>query len=154
MKKLFFLTMMLIASFSMSAKNVPEGYVDLGLPSGTLWKTTNESGGFYSYQQAVNKYGENLPAMWQWEELDQQCKWIWTGNGYTVEGPNGNTIFLPVTGCRTPQGHIKGMSERGFYWGYTPEGMKEVIEFFFSGKERRVVSDSPQGGCTVRLITN
>ena len=35
-------------------------YVDLGLPSGTLWKDKNESGQ-YKFQDALKKFGDNLP---------------------------------------------------------------------------------------------
>lgn len=27
-----------------------QGWVDLGLPSGSLWKNKNEEGGFYTYE--------------------------------------------------------------------------------------------------------
>ena len=40
-------------------------YVDMNLPSGTLWKLVNESNEFYEY-----------------EELIKHCQWIWTGTGY------------------------------------------------------------------------
>ncbi|HJJ45480.1 MAG TPA: hypothetical protein O0Y17_00165 [Methanocorpusculum sp.] len=46
----------------------PAGYVDLGLPSGTLWKDKNESGGFYTYDEAMKAFGNNLPTMEQFEE--------------------------------------------------------------------------------------
>ena len=42
-----------------------QGYVDLGLPSGILWKANNESG-FYDYDSAVNKYGNKLPTHEHW----------------------------------------------------------------------------------------
>lgn len=37
---------------------VPQGYVDLGLPSGTLWKNSNEFG-YYNFNDAVNRFGNN-----------------------------------------------------------------------------------------------
>ena len=40
------------------------GYVDLGLPSGTKWKSTNEIGGnngFYTYDEAISAFGDKLP---------------------------------------------------------------------------------------------
>ena len=33
----------------------PTGYVDLGLPSGTLWKDKNENG-FFTYDEAVSRF--------------------------------------------------------------------------------------------------
>ncbi len=35
-------------------KQVEEGYVDLGLPSGTLWKAENEDCGLITYDNAYN----------------------------------------------------------------------------------------------------
>ena len=35
-------------------------YIDLGLPSGTLWADCNEEG-FYYFDEAVEKYGYRLP---------------------------------------------------------------------------------------------
>ena len=79
--------------------SIPDGYVDLGLPSGTLWKDKNESG-FYSYDQAVSQFGSSLPSQGQWEELRSLCGWTWTGNGYKVIGPSGASIVLPAAGFR------------------------------------------------------
>lgn len=43
-----------------------------------------------------------IPTYEEWTELTDKCKWQW-GNyngveGYFVEGPNGNSIFLPAAG--------------------------------------------------------
>lgn len=94
---------------------VPYGYVDLGLPSGTLWKTTNENG-YYSKDELAELFGYNLPSTYQWRELINNCTWSWSGNGYRVSGPNGNHIFLPCAGYRNNNGEIRGVSERGYYW--------------------------------------
>ena len=44
------------------------------------------------------------------EELVNNCTWTWTTlngvNGYTVTGPNGNSIFLPAAGFRNRSGVI------------------------------------------------
>lgn len=37
-----------------------------------------------------------MPSEEQWMELYYYCKWKWTGEGYQVEGRNGNVIFLPA----------------------------------------------------------
>lgn len=91
------------------------GYVDLGLPSGTLWKASNENG-FYSSADAVDRFGTNLPSEFQWKELKNNCKWTWTGNGYRVTGPNGNYIHLPLSGYRTPNGQVHDVGREGSYW--------------------------------------
>lgn len=151
--------------------NVKDGYhfVDLGLPSGTMWSTKNLDG-YYAWgeitpkssydwntylwanglQNRLNKYcssntlwGEyidmderntleadddvaqqqwssnwNIPSLKQWEELESICKWTWTSfagvQGYRVKGPNGHSIFLPVTGFYS--GKTKRSTSEGHYW--------------------------------------
>lgn len=87
--------------------------VDLGLPSGTLWFTTNEND-LYDYDTAQSEYGKNLPTKEQWEELKEQCQWTWTGSGYKVTGPNGFSISLPAAGFRQCDGDVVGSD--GSYW--------------------------------------
>lgn len=80
-------------------------YVDLRLPSGTKWKSSNETG-FYTYEKAVNTFGDKLPTKKQCEELKDKCKWTWNGNGYKVTGPNGQSIVLPASGFRGCDGDV------------------------------------------------
>ena len=61
-------------------------YVDLGLPSGTLWKKWNEDN-LYEYQDAIKQFGNQIPTKKQWEELMNSCQWTLTNNGYRVVGP-------------------------------------------------------------------
>lgn len=77
-------------------------YIDLGLPSGTKWMSDNK-GILFRADEAIKIFGSLIPKIEQWEELNDKCKWSWEGNGYTVVGPNGNSIFLqapkdPMTG--------------------------------------------------------
>lgn len=152
-----------------------EAYIDLGLPSGTLWATCNlgsESkylaGDYYAWGETSTKseyteynykwgtYGNytkyvtnsaygiydgkleldkeddaatvilgeewRMPTLEEWQELKDYCTWCGysdasTNNNMVSEGtgPNGNKIFLPVTGDRG--GH--GSSYWGFYWTKT-----------------------------------
>ncbi len=43
-----------------------------------------------------------IPTVEEWEELVEKCKWNWVSykgvEGYHIEGPNGNSIFLPAAG--------------------------------------------------------
>ena len=104
---------------------LPAGYVDLGLPSGTLWKDKNEDG-YYSYDQAVSKFGKNLPTKDQIYELYSACTWDWKSNGYKVVGPNGNSIFLPADGYFDCDG--KGpFGGQGNYWSSSPYGKDESL---------------------------
>jgi hypothetical protein len=103
-------------------------YVDLGLPSGTLWKKKNEKD-LYEYQDAVSQFGNQIPTKKQWEELMNHCQWQLTNNGYRVVGPNGNSIDLAEDGfimCdQTEKLSVGGLGiyisstssdEEEFYW--------------------------------------
>ena len=67
------------------------------------------------------KWGGNwrMPTEAELEELCNECVWIWTAqngvNGYRVTGPNGNSIFLPASGCRYGKDSF-GSGYNGFYW--------------------------------------
>lgn len=111
---------------------VPTGYVDLGLPSGTLWKDQNEAGGLYSYDQAMAKFGSSLPTKEQLEELTNSCRWTWNGNGYKVEGPSGESIVLPAAGYRGCDGGVYDVGSYGSYWSSTPYGSESAWDLGFS----------------------
>ena len=106
-------------------------YVDLGLPSGTLWATCNvgankpeDYGDYFSWEEgnkASAKRGDgwSMPTKEQWEELMQNAENIWiTRNG--VKGRlfaahNGETLFLPAAGYRI-DGCPFNMGGYGLYW--------------------------------------
>ena len=97
---------------------VPAGFVDLGLPSGLLWAEKQEEG-YYTHEEAVEKYGEALPQPEEFVELWRVCKWDWDKKrkGYTVTGPNGNSIFLAASGCRSStSGGLGNVGSSGYYW--------------------------------------
>ena len=135
-----------------NSRYIPTGYVDLGLPSGTLWKDQNEAGGFYSYDQAVAKFGSSLPTKEQLEELKNSCRWTWNGNGYKVIGPSGESIGLPAAGFRYCDGSVGSVGSNGYYWSSTPIGSEYAWSlYFYSGgvymeDNRRCV------GFSVRLV--
>lgn len=147
-------------------------FVDLGLPSGTLWATQNmgasapeQPGDYYAWGELEPKdeytwgtyalcegtnstllryngnasYGKvdnltelaleddaahvnwgglwRLPSKAQVQELRSSCTWTLDSarGGYVVKGPNGNTIFLPMSGYIRGTGTLlKGTS--GYYW--------------------------------------
>lgn len=131
---------------------VPAGYVDLGLPSGTLWKDQNEAGGLYSYDQAMAKFGSSLPTKEQLEELKNSCRWTWNGNGYKVEGPSGESIVLPAAGCRNCDGSVNDVGSDGNYWSSTPNGSENAWYLYFgSGKVSMYLSNRCYS-LSVRLV--
>lgn len=84
-------------------------FVNLGLPSGTLWKSKNEDGK-YTYGQAIITFSKHLPTKEQFEELINFCSLAWDDAGVYVIGPNGESIFLPTENAK------------GFYWSQTNAG--------------------------------
>ena len=127
-------------------------YVDLGLPSGTLWKSTNEKGGFMTWEEAKNKYGDKLPTMEQMEELKGMCTWKWTGKGYTVTGPNGNTISLPAAGCRTCDGSVEDVGTVGNFWSSTPKSSGNAWGLAFTSDVVGTYYAGHCNGVSVRLV--
>lgn len=129
-----------------------QGLVDLGLPSGTLWKDKNEAGGFYTYDQAVSKFGNKLPTKEQFKELENSCQWTWNGSGYKVTGPNGNSITLPAEGYRGCGGGVVGVGSYGDYWSSTPSGSDGAWYLNFVSSRVRMFNDYRCKGQSVRLV--
>ena len=57
-------------------------------------------------------------------ELKNNCTWIFTTQngvkGCKVEGPNGNSIFIPAAGYYD-ESSLKAANIGGYYWSSTPE---------------------------------
>jgi hypothetical protein len=111
-----------------------KGYIDLGLPSGTLWKNANEEG-YYTFEQASRFTA--LPTKMQWNELIKYCHWSWSGwqsdnRGYIIVGPNGASIFLPVYGSRISdrEYHCFGYGQAGYYWSSSVNSSGEPYDLF------------------------
>lgn len=100
-------------------------YVDLGLPSGTLWSKNYEKEDDelkclpYDIAQTYN-----IPTRKQWDELFEHCMFnikcvvVWDNSvvphrgedsldEVIVTGPNGNSIHFPVFGIDLPSGKEK-----------------------------------------------
>ena len=154
MKKLFYLFTILFAVLFAACDN--RQYVDLGLPSGTLWRDENEGGDYarYTYDEAVSKFGNKLPTKEQLEELKNQCTWTWTGSGYKVVGPNGNSIYLPAAGDRYCGGDVYGVGSYGDYWSSTPDGSDGAYYLSFNSDGVGVDGYDRCYGQSVRLVQN
>lgn len=131
-----------------------QGYIDLGLPSGILWRNANEGGDFarYTYDEAVSKFGNKLPTEKQLEELKNKCKWRWNGNGYVVIGPNNNSIFLPAAGSRFCDGDVGGVGTSADYWSSTPFDSGNAYFLGFNSSEVVMGAIGRCGGRSVRLV--
>ena len=100
-------------------------FVDLGLPSGTLWAKHNvkiaNKKHFTHYEIPLVEYitGYNVPSKEDFEELIDLCKWEWKTigrtKGYKVTGPNGNHIFLHAADFDNGTS-LCGTESLGYYW--------------------------------------
>ena len=129
-------------------------YVDLGLTSGTKWKTQNElnqndPNGFFSIAEANELFGQQLPSKEQWMELVNECTWVWTGMGYKVIGTNNSAIVLPAAGCTwylNSEYSVEDIGTVGYYW--TSTGTWCLI---FRYDSRNMIKD-PYGADLVSVI--
>ena len=108
-------------------------FVDLGLPSGKLWASENvrdENGkeAYFSFDEAVENFNDNLPSKDDWKELIENCTYKWlpkskapgrTCAGYLLTGPNGNNVFLPAAGYRFGTS-VYYAGSYGYYWSSSP----------------------------------
>lgn len=102
-------------------------YVDLGLPSGTMWATCNVGAkeasnyGMYLSFDEAQKYV--CPSEEQIDELVHNTTSVWTSDddfsGRLFVGKNGNMIFLPAAGCIV-ENHLLNDGLCGEYWTDTP----------------------------------
>ena len=151
-------------------------YVDLGLPSGTLWATKNvgattpqEKGNSYKwgatevggasyngfedisgtqYDAATANWNSDwrMPTREQMIELHEKCTWEYEGTGYRVIGPNKNEIFLP----NTEPVHIT----EGYYscyWTSQPISPGSVALRFNNGIHELTIV-SKDNACAIRPV--
>ena len=150
MTKLFSLCVIcLLAISAMAQKTV---WVDLDLPSGTKWKSVNESG-FYTYDDAIDNFGKYVPTKEHWQELRTFCVWTWQEDGYRVTGKNGNSIFLPDAGYRHCDGDVCQVGSHGYYWSSTPDDSDRAWYLRFYSSEVCMYHNSGRcHGYSVRLV--
>lgn len=113
------------------------------------------------YDAATVNWGGTwrMPTLDEIEELVNDCIWEWiTQNGVIgckVTGSNGNSIFLPITGCRYDMTHGAAISE-AHYWSATPSSSSNssahhLIYFYLRRYECR--DSSRDYGRTVRPVS-
>ena len=144
-------------------------YVDLGLPSGTLWATCNvgaskpeDYGNYFSWDEgktAAANWGNgwDMPSKEQWEELKENTKSSWTTrngvNGRLFTASNGNSIFLPAAGGRWDS-ELYGAGSYGYYWSrslYT-DHPNVAWYLYFTSDDCGVIGSSHYRGRSVRPV--
>lgn len=84
----------------------------------------HEIAGNPEYDIATNLWGERwqIPTQEQWQELIDECTWVYnytpeTGvYAYTITGPNGNKIYLPMYDYVTGTAEPDDSYTTGYYW--------------------------------------
>ena len=105
-------------------------YVNLGLPSGKYWSTTNygaekpEDAGSYLTAAESGVVATSWGISWKTpdkediQELLDECEWTWTTlngvAGFSIKGPNGNTMFLPAAGTKNGDA-VSGFGSLAYY---------------------------------------
>ena len=142
-----------------TSQNVKD-YLDVA--SGLYVKTPQNITGT-QYDIATAKWGKDwrMPSKENWKELIEKCKWTkekaFHVDGYRVEGPNGNSIFLPNTGLR--YGEAISNTDAGYYWtSEMAQDDRECACYYYFDREKHndIVStrNYVYSGRAVRPIRN
>ena len=109
---------------------------------------------------SVNLGGKwRTPTIDEWLELENYGKWTWTTinetNGFRVEGPNGNSIFLPAAGFYR-YAILSYANSYGNYWSSSliPSDADSVNEYYLSPGSRSVNSRFRYYGRSIRPVRN
>ena len=145
----------------MNLRDGDTNYVDLGLPSGTLWSADFEIDGedviYHPYEDA-EKYG--IPTKEQFNELLESCKWEFkyissNAREYTCIGPNGNHIVFSSRGYKLAG--TKREIEKIFFWvKSTSEDLtREAVYLYYHSGEIKKLTEMFSGNMLpLRLVKN
>ena len=98
-----------------------------------------------------------LPSEAEARELVERCTWREETRqgvkGYTVTGPNGRSIFLPMAGMRVGAEPYE-QGRRGYYWtGTRHPGATGAVSLWVGGSTGgQISSDYRYQGCSVRPV--
>ena len=140
----------------------------------TCDKRMSDISGNASYDAARANWGGSwrIPTKAEMEELVTKCTWTWTTQrvwnnesgrseetaGYKVTGPNGNSIFLPVTDGSVNASSLDFADKdaHGYYWTSTPhfcsDGTAYILIFNSSGYS--VYSHQRHFGLAIRPVSD
>lgn len=102
-----------LTKYCTDAPNSPNGGYNGFLDNKTVLDPEDDA----AYVNLGGKW--RMPTYEECNELRENCTWTWTTqngvNGEIVTGPNGNSIFLPVAGCRY-ESNSYNVGSRGYFW--------------------------------------
>jgi hypothetical protein len=100
-----------------------------------------------------------MPTKAEQDELHNNCTWTWTTqngvNGYSVTGPNGNSIFLPAAGYRFGTEACKRGSD-GCYWSSSLDSNDSgrAYSLYFVSGGRHCYYGARSNGLSVRPVSD
>lgn len=114
------------------------------------------------YDASTKNWGAEwrMPTYTECKELIDKCTWQWGTlhgyKGFKITGPNGNSIFLPASGCRS-EDSIQYDQYWGRYWtsssplvGIAQENSID-LQFYIDGKNTGATDRS--AGLTIRPVS-
>lgn len=110
--------------------------------------------GYVTYDAARANWGGKwrVPTKEEFDELVNGCTWVWSPQqgvgGYIVTGPNGNSIFMPDTGCN---GSIDEETPVGYYWSSTPDDWYHA-NCLILGTGVHIMEFGRYNGCSIRPV--
>lgn len=137
-------------------------FVDLGLPSGTLWAKHNVQIGdkkHFTHDEAIKIAKDMhlpLPTKDDFRELMYECKWKWTTlfgkiKGYKITGPNGKSIFLSSAGYYDGTSLYDAGSD-GIYWSTRYYSSSDAYYLVFGSSSKGMYDGGRYYGLSIRLI--
>lgn len=126
-------------------------YVDLGLPSGTLWAADYEKlDGELLYLPYCEAEKMNLPTKEQLEELLSNCKWMHNLGRTTCLGPNGTELYFENTGTKHFQSSIIE-KKQPFFWLENNDNTSNAV--YLSPREKCAYMEFSGYKLPVRMVS-
>ena len=115
---------------------LPSGYVDLGLPSGLLWKFQVEryNGSLLWVTYSVASQLGTIPTIDQWKELIGNTSWFIVEGLIVIDGHNPSAyIVLEATGMYDDEGTpvSSGGKYMGYYWSSSEINATRTLQKLF-----------------------
>ena len=143
-------------------------YVNLGLTSGKYWSTINygaekpEDAGSYLTADESGVVATSWGISWKTpdkediQELLDECEWTWTNlngaAGFSVKGPNGNTMFLPAAGAKSGDA-FSGLGSLAYYQTASKNGQQTWVLQSSSTDKKLIESLLSSEGYPIRPVS-